>query len=310
MVDMRNGGGGGEALEAVKESDADQTRADDSAQPSASTSTIVHEEMAPSNAPSKASSTRTSTPAVASAELHDSAHTANGTSAPLEQTLEAQSTTHGALTTSAKGLQDTPAAPYGTRSRNRPGTSRINYAEDVEMEFEMAPASTNGNASDPSSHGLATTEGKQSIGVGGKKGSHAAGSSHAPWGTSAPHSKDHPPKTEIESAPTSVPSPAPAPAPPAKRRKNAAAHATNGTHANTAAPSQTATRRANNAAVAPNSTRETNMLTFENTGARLKNHRLQADDGQTVSINGMLQIRAFFNGLRCNYRLLIVYLAN
>jgi hypothetical protein len=28
------------------------------------------------------------------------------------------------------------------------------------------------------------------------------------------------------------------------------------------------------------------MLTFENTGAVLKNGRMEADDGQTVSING------------------------
>jgi len=36
----------------------------------------------------------------------------------------------------------------------------------------------------------------------------------------------------------------------------------------------------------PNATRETNMMTFENTSALLKDGHLQADDGQTVNIDG------------------------
>jgi hypothetical protein len=287
MADVQTGGGGGEAFEGVNEANADGARAADSAQPNASASTIAHEETSPSKAPSKASSTRTSTPAAASADLRDSAHTANGTPAPPEEAPQSQSTTTAASHTSnasAKALQDAPAAPYGTRSRNR--GSRINYAEDVEMDFEMAPAAAKGAASDPSSHSSAATEGGQPPAGGGKKGSNAAGPGNAPWGTSGPSPKDDPPNTEIQGAAPSVPSPATTPAPTAKRRKNAASHATNGSLANTAAPTQAGARRANNAATAPNSSRETNMLTFENTGARLKNNRLQADDGQTVSING------------------------
>ena len=287
MADVQTSGSGGEAFEGVSEPNADRARAADSAQPNASTSTITQDELPPSKPPSKASSTRTSTPAASSADLRDSAHTANGTPAPPEQTPQSQSTTTAASHTSnasTKAPQDAPAAPYGTRSRNR--GSRINYAEDVEMDFEMAPASAKGPASDPSSRGSAATEGPQPTAVGGKKGSNAAGPGNAPWGTSGSSPKDDPPNTEIQVAAPSVPSPATTPAPTAKRRKNAASNATNGSHANTPAPSQAGARRANNAAAAPNSSRETNMLTFENTGARLKNNRLQADDGQTVSING------------------------
>jgi hypothetical protein len=40
--------------------------------------------------------------------------------------------------TSSQMSSNQPVAPsYGTRSRRRPGNSRINYAEDVEMDFEM-----------------------------------------------------------------------------------------------------------------------------------------------------------------------------
>jgi hypothetical protein len=287
MVDVQTGGGVGEAMEGVNESHADRSRAEEPAQPNASASAIPQDEMPPSKVPSKASSTRNSTPVAASADLRESAHTANDTATPPEQALQTQPTTKAVSTSSsatAKAMQDAPAAPYGTRSRNR--GSRINYAEDVEMDFEMAPASTNGNASDPTSRASAAAEGAQSTGVGGKKGSNAAGPGNAPWGTSGPNSKDHPPNPEIQVAAIAVTSPAVAPAPPAKRRKNAASHAANGGHASSAAPSHAGARRANNAAAAPNSSRETNMMTFENTGARLKNNRLQADDGQTVSING------------------------
>jgi hypothetical protein len=286
MADVQTDGGGGEAFDGVSEPNADRARAEDSAQPNASASTTAQDEMASSKAPSKASSTRTSTPAAASADLRDSTHTANDTPASPEQALQSQPTTTAASNTAnvpAKALQDAPAAPYGTRSRNR--GSRINYAEDVEMDFEMAPASANGTALDPSSRGSAATEGAQATAAGGKKGSNAAGPGNAPWGTSGPNPKDNPPHTEVQAAAPSVPSPATTPAPTTKRRKNAASHSTNGSHA-TAAPSQAGARRANNAATAPSNTRETNMLTFETTGARLKNNRLQADDGQTVSING------------------------
>jgi hypothetical protein len=183
-----------------------------------------------------------------------------------------------------KEAKEPPAAPYGTRSRNRPGTTRINYAEDVEMDFEIAPAA-NGNTSEPPSRGSVATEGGQAAGVGGKKGS-GAGQGNAPWGTSAPNPKDQPPNQNIPGTSTFAANPSVSSAQPPKRRKNAASHATNGHHANAPAPSQAGARRANNAIVAANGTRESNMLTFERTGAFLVNGRLEADDGTTVSVNG------------------------
>lgn len=38
--------------------------------------------------------------------------------------------------------------------------------------------------------------------------------------------------------------------------------------------------------IAANSARESNMMTFENTGAFLKDGHLEADDGQILSVNG------------------------
>ncbi|PZD30923.1 PHD zinc finger-containing protein [Pyrenophora tritici-repentis] len=57
-------------------------------------------------------------------------------------------------------------------------------------------------------------------------------------------------------------------------------------------PSNAAAKRASqaNAVVAANSARETNMMTFENTGAFLKDGHLEADDGQIISVNDQVYL--------------------
>jgi hypothetical protein len=195
-----------------------------------------------------------------------------------------------------KDTKEPEAAPYGTRSRNRPGRSRINYAEDVEMDFEMAqgtPASA--NASGPSSRGSVAAESAHSTAAGAKKGP-GSGQGNALWGSTVANPKDQPPNPNIPGTSTFAANPNSNSAQPPKRRKNAASHATNGANATPAAPSHAGGRRAannasnasnaNNAVVAPNGARESNMMTFERTGARLVHGRLEADNGETVSING------------------------
>jgi hypothetical protein len=290
MMDPRNGEGEAQSTNAADQSPTDSTRNQGDTQNSAVNGTSTADQSAPSKANSKASSTRNSTPASASMDIRSSAQDSNDASASgdaLHESRDASNATANPAQSSSKDFEENGVAPvYGTRSRNRPGRSRPNYAEDTEMDFEMTAAPANGNTPDPSSRNSVAAENGQSSGVGGKKGSGPA-QGNALWGNSGSISKENPANPNISGAPAVAAPPAthPSPAqPPVKRRKNAAT--TNGTQSNTAAPSQAAAKRGNHVMVAANSARESNMLTFENTGAVLKNGRMEADDGQTVSING------------------------
>ena len=247
----------------------------------------------PSKAPSKASSTRHSTPAASNSENQPPPQASADATAALDvdqQPQDSKSTDSDSVQPSRKTSEEAAAAPYGTRSRNRPGRSRINYAEDTEMDFEMtAPASTNGNASDPPSRSSVAAESVQPLGVSGKKGA-GAGQGSAPWGNSGPNPKDTQANLSISGSSATTPAAQTNTAQPAtKRRKNAAKDVANGTQASAAAPSQATKRGAQAQVQAPAAvpyTRESNMMTFEFSGALLKDGHLQADDGQIVSVNG------------------------
>lgn len=295
MTDARNGGGEASSSNAGDQPVADPTRNQDDAQNNASSSIGVVEEVAPSKVTSKASSRRNSTPA-ASLDVRSSAQTPNDASSAMEDVQQSQETAIApskSAHSSAKDSEDNEAVPssYGTRSRNRPGRLRPNYAEDTEMDFEMAPASANGNMSDAPSRDSVATDSGHSSSVGGKKGSGGA-AGNASWGNSGPNPKDNPAAPNIPgttAASAAAPQSTSASQPTTKRRKNAAANATNGTHGGAAPPNQPGAKRGNTAmVVAAHAARETNMMTFERTGAILKNGHMEADDGQIVSINGKL----------------------
>jgi hypothetical protein len=288
MMDNPRNGEGDEAHSADP-SFADSTRNQDDAQQSATNGINVAEEVAPSKPTSKASSTRNSTPAATSMEVRGAAQSPNDASAALDAMQESRDASDGTpnpAQSSSKDSEENGAAPYGTRSRNRPGRSRPNYAEDTEMDFEMTAAPTNGHVADPPSQTSVAAESGQPGGVGGKKGAVPA-PVNASWGNSGSNSKDDNPANPNIPGASAAPPPANPPVaaqPPVKRRKNAAP--TNGNHQAAAAPSQSGAKRGNHVMVAASSARESNMLTFENTGAILKDGRMKADDGQTVSING------------------------
>jgi hypothetical protein len=281
-VQMRNGGAEAASVTPVKDTDMESARRDGYAQSTIVKSSNGSEDMLPSKTNSKASSRRNSTQAVTSPDLRQSAQASNGTPAATEQPLQSQPML---AATSASSHEEPTIAPYGTRSRNRPGRSRINYAEDVEMDFEMAPAAANANTSEAQTRGSVATDSGQLPGVAGKKGS-GAGQAQASWGNTAPTPKDNPPNVNIPGTSSFAANPSDSTAPAPKRRKNAANHAAHGNHANAAAPSQGGARRAHSAVVAANSTRESTIMTFEKTGAILQNGQLEADDGRTVAING------------------------
>lgn len=253
-------------------------------------------EAAPSKSTSRASSTRNSTPA-ASLEVRQPAPDATDASAAMDdvrQSLEPANVAPTKAKSSSKEPEQNGEAlsSYGTRSRGRPGRSRPNYAEDAEMDFEAPAAPANGNVSDPPSRNSVAPDSSHASSVSGKKGSGSA-QGNASWGNStSSNTKDTAanltvPGTSATAA--SAQSSASQPQPPTKRRKNAAANATNGSHQSGPAPSQAGAKRGGQTSstlVAANSARESNMMTFENTGAILKDGHLEADDGQTVSVNG------------------------
>lgn len=247
---------------------------------------------APPKVTSKASSTRSSTPAVSTLEKQPAPQDSTNATTAMDMDQphqESRNNDSDSAQPSRKNSEEAAAAPYGTRSRNRPGRSRINYAEDTEMDFEMtAAASTNGNASDQPSRSLVAAENGQPPVASGKKGA-GAGPGSAPWGNPA---KDNQANLSISGSSATTPAAQSSVAQPTtKRRKHAAKDATNGAQTVATAPSQTTKRsgqaqvQASAAAASPYA-RESNMMTFEFSGAMLKDGRLQADDGQTVSING------------------------
>ncbi|KAF1837504.1 hypothetical protein BDW02DRAFT_627921 [Decorospora gaudefroyi] len=296
MADTKHGEGEAPSSTARDQSSADSQRNEDDAQNTQQNHTSTASDLAPSKSTSKASSTRNSTPA-ASLEVRRSVQDSNDASSAMEdvqRSLEAANLASNSTQLPPKEPEQNGEAPssYGTRSRGRPGRSRPNYAEDTEMDFEVPAASTNGNASDPSSRESVAPDSGHSSSAGGKKGS-----GHGSWGNSGSNTKENTANPNIPGAPataaptqSSTPQPQPQPHPTTKRRKNAAANATNGSHASAPAPSQAGAKRGNHAMVAANSARESNMMTFESTGAFLKNGHLEADDGQTLSVNDQVYL--------------------
>ncbi|KAH9219077.1 hypothetical protein DL95DRAFT_521057 [Leptodontidium sp. 2 PMI_412] len=174
-----------------------------------------------------------------------------------------------------------PAVPYGTRSRNRTGNSRPNYAEDKELdaEFELPPVVKENNgrkaarAVDPASivdAGQTPTANKASNG--------AEPDNALPVQS---HYKEPIPGTSTFSAnPT-------ANGGHSKKRKAATQAPPHQAHL--PGPTQSTplvvTHRGSMAAYTGSALEDSNMLSFENCGSRLKNNKLVADDGTVLEVN-------------------------
>lgn len=189
----------------------------------------------------------------------------------------------------ANAADNNGPSPYGTRSRNRTGNARPNYAEDREMETEYEWGSTKKSQAHAASvaTGLAQVgESEKSIGVSTRRSSNTT----AGLTTS---------KTGAANAPKDIPGTSSfllmadgntaAAAPPSKKRKG---------HGNNVGPSNASSgvghstsnghsRRAATVA-SSHSYRQTNMLTFEKSQGYLKNGQLKADDGTILGVNGRL----------------------
>ncbi|MCJ1283740.1 putative PHD type zinc finger protein with BAH domain-containing protein [Xylographa opegraphella] len=176
-------------------------------------------------------------------------------------------------------------SPYGTRSRNRAGTNRINYAEDREMDNEYEWSSTkkvSQNASTTPSSAQASETDKTSSSARRRSLQGAAPStSTRSNGPVAAASKDHIPGMSSFSVNSDTNG---ASHPQSKKRKAPGAHATN-SQPSPQNSASTSTRLAHHAPPASGTIRETNMLTFETSQGYLKHGKLVADDGTRLGIN-------------------------
>jgi hypothetical protein len=170
-------------------------------------------------------------------------------------------------------------APYGTRSRGR-NAPRPNYAEDrdIDMDLELLPPSA--PKSSKKSSGTAATSTTNGVKPDGEKASSSSNSRKSLTAVNGPNAaaaKDAIPGTSSfsakpdDSAGSSSSS--------RKRKQPASSTNSNSTNGNAAKKIFTAAPSAD-----PNLP-ESNMVSFENSGAYLKDGKLIADDGTTFAVN-------------------------
>lgn len=181
------------------------------------------------------------------------------------------------------------AAPYGTRSRNRNGTSRPNYAEDKELDVEFEVA-TNGRDNSAGRNKQARGADQSGNIESDRLSNHSRNHTPRPDQTGTVLQGHH--KEPIPGTSTFSASPAANASQPTKRRKAATQltsviapdpQAHTGSHFVPAA--QTVTRRSS-LVTQTVGLRESNMLSFDGCGGRLKGKNLVADDGTILEVNG------------------------
>ena len=199
------------------------------------------------------------------AVTQSAAQAAPQTSSEPSRTSQPPSQVDGAVDAAVDAAMAADTATYGTRSRNRTGNPRPNYAEDQDMEYEFSsaptakrkPAADSATSATPS---LAET--KRAQAVTGNAGN-ASGSNGL---SNANSSKELTPGVA------------------SKKRKAAGAPALTQTPPTSNSPAPTAARKP---VASTSTTRETNIMSFSKHRSCLnKKGELVADDGTKLSPNG------------------------
>ncbi|CAD6564501.1 MAG: putative PHD type zinc finger protein with BAH domain-containing protein [Alectoria sarmentosa] len=190
-------------------------------------------------------------------------------------------------------MDATGASPYGTRSRNRTGNPRPNYAEDrePEMEYEWSSTKRPHAGLGPSMPNIAQSgDGDKPSAANARRSSTTAPVAPPTNNRAAllTVQKDHLPGMSSFSL-----NPEPNTAPPAPSRKRKAPG--NGTITSHASSTVTQTpapgiSRKTAGVQNPKASRETNLMTFENCQCYLKNGKLRADDGTVISVNDQVYL--------------------
>lgn len=208
--------------------------------------------------------------------------------------LESQPMTKTSSSSSIPSAMATNAAdnvgpsPYGTRSRNKAGNARPNYAEDREMDHDydwVAAKKSQPSGGAVSSGPAPAGDGDRSTGVNTRRSSNTAPASATSKAGPAGNAKDGIPGTSsfslnAEAIASSVPTTS-------KKRKapGGGVAASAASQSSGPAAPHGGSRKAN-AMVSSARHRETNMLTFENSQGYLKDGKLKADDGTVLGVNG------------------------
>lgn len=202
------------------------------------------------------------------------------------------------------------ASPYGTRSRNRTGQSRPNYAEDKDVDmdyYEPPPEKRSVSKRVVSQATSAASDGEQPQRQNARRplpgGADGPATKAAPKDDAAAAGGKTSPASSSQAQPTASSATSNS-----KKRKSgansglsnsnsqpaaaASAPATNGTSKRPAPTSASTPGTGASSPMPPlppgyhRGYAESNMMTFENSGALLKNGKLIADDGTTLERNG------------------------
>lgn len=190
----------------------------------------------------------------------------------------------------AKDATDTSASsPYGTRSRNRNGTSRPNYAEEPEiMEYEWTSTKkSQGPTGTSNAASQAPMDLDKSSGTNTRRSSNTAAvpSTAIPKAAPANNTANHqiPGMSSFSVNPEAVT----APAAPTRKRKapgGAPAAPQNLSTLTQTLPSGPPRRHGHATNLQP--MRTTTLMTFESSQGYLKNGKLKADDGTWLAVGG------------------------
>ncbi|KAL8830897.1 MAG: hypothetical protein Q9170_005528 [Blastenia crenularia] len=205
------------------------------------------------------------------------------------QPMTATSSTSSTYPPQAQSLmEDNGPSPYGTRSRNRTGNARPNYAEDreLEMDYDWAPASkkARGSSTSASSTNLQSEENEGSGMSTRRRSLTTLAIPSQPKGANLITPKDQLPGMSSFSV---NPEPHGIPQQPSKKRKAPGAVPAappNVTTNSVSTTSHTTTRKAPKA-TSISAPRSTNMLSFESSQGYLKDGQLTADDGTVLAVN-------------------------
>lgn len=188
------------------------------------------------------------------------------------------------------------ASPYGTRSRNRNGSSRPNYAEDRELEMDYEWSS-----SKKSQYALASALPSNLSSGDSEKPSTANTRRSSTTASAMPAtiSKITTPNTQNNHLPGmssfSVNPEASVAQPPPSRKRKAPGNGPT-VHQASSAMTQTSTQsvaRRNAPSTNTGRLRRTNLMTFETCQGYLKNGKLKADDGTVLAVNGVFLQSSF-----------------
>lgn len=211
---------------------------------------------------------------------------------------------------SSKDAAGGTAAPYGTRSRNRTGSSRINYAEDKDMDadiFEMYPERRDDESKKPTRQ--AASSNATANGNASRAGN---GQLRKPLPDDSRNGSSHNSTKDRSSAPTpgSVSGANSTASGPASRKRKAAAQSSAaGNQAQVASNAHSAALQKKLGAISRggNGYAETNLLTFENCGAKSKDGKMVADDGTVLKVNGECTIKKCFRFIQYHFFFIFYY---